>query len=285
MQVKERLQQTFLEVEEGMLALISELGAPSKLREAVEYSLLSGGKRVRPLLVMLIGDALGKNYPVLSSALAVECFHSASLIADDLPCMDNETKRRGKPCLHHVYPESVAILASYTLISLGYEYVHKNGSQLPVSSSTQNTLSMKALQTVTKAAGIFGATGGQFFDLFPPDQTVATLDAITEKKTVTLFNIAFVCGWLFGGGDPACLSEVEALALHLGRAFQLRDDLLDLEQDTTNATESNLASILGKKSALQRLEHDLQAFRMLLKKLSIDTKELCYMADALSFPA
>ena len=113
-------------VEEELKSVISNLGEKTKLRDACEYSLLSGGKRVRPIIVLMIREALGARFDVMPAALATEFFHTASIIADDLPCMDNDDQRRDKPTLHKVFDESVALLSSYTLISLGYEYIHKN---------------------------------------------------------------------------------------------------------------------------------------------------------------
>ncbi|MEM8628903.1 MAG: polyprenyl synthetase family protein [Chlamydiota bacterium] len=270
-----------LAIEASLQELVESLGERTCLRDAIGYSLLSEGKRLRPLLLLLVSEALGKGYDAMPAALAVECFHSASLIADDLPCMDNEKERRGLPCVHHIYPESVTILASYTLISLGYEYIHKNAARLPLEKEAKSAIGMRALATVTQAAGIFGATNGQFLDLFPPDQSLGTIETIMEQKTVTLFTISCVCGWLFGGGEKRRLAQVEKLAYHLGKAFQIRDDLLDLAEDLPGEKNSNFATLLGKEKARQHLEENLLRFSALLEELEIATPELLFLARRL----
>jgi len=119
----------FRHFEKALKKSIPSFGVKNQLRDAVEYSLFSGGKRLRPIIVLMVGEALKKGFDVTYSALSVEFFHTASLIADDLPSMDNDTQRRDKPTLHKAFPESVAILASYTLISSGYEMLFKKCSK------------------------------------------------------------------------------------------------------------------------------------------------------------
>jgi len=101
--------------------MISQMGDKTALRDACEYALKSGGKRLRPLFVLMISDALGNGLDAIQAALSVEFFHTSSLIADDLPCMDNDDERRSRPSLHRAFEESVALLASYTFIASGYE--------------------------------------------------------------------------------------------------------------------------------------------------------------------
>ena len=226
---EKRIQQLKQTIDLKLTGLKSTLGQDTQLKEAVSYSLCSSGKRIRPIIVLLIAEALGGYCDVTPAALSVEFFHTASLIADDLPCMDNDALRRDQASLHKVYGESVAILASYTLIAMGYEYLHKNAVQLQQAGSDGEKRGLTALHTVTKAAGIFGATTGQFFDLYPPNKDSATIEQTIYQKTVTLFEITFVYGWVFGGGDLSCLQTVYQLAYHLGMAFQLADDLQDIQ--------------------------------------------------------
>ncbi len=265
-------------VEAELKEVISTLGEKTSLRDACEYSLLSGGKRVRPIIVLMIGEALGGVYEVMPVALAMEFFHTASIIADDLPCMDNDEHRRNKPTLHKVFDESVALLSSYTLISLGYEYIHKNTLLLPKDVEPEK-ICVSALEIVTKSAGIFGATNGQFIDLFPPDHTIETIEKIIYQKTITLFEMSFCLGWLFGGGDSQKMEDVKRLAYHLGMAFQIGDDLGDVSQDESRSCEINIATLLGKDKALERYHLELASFREMLKKLSIDTPTLLKFAE------
>ena len=248
------------------------MGEKNRLRDACEYALLNGGKRLRPILVLLIADALGCGEDVMPAALAVEFFHTASLIADDLPCMDNDALRRNCPSVHKEFGESVAILASYALIAEGYGGVAKNGGKSPESLKL-------CLQAATRCAGINGATNGQFLDLYPPDSKLETIKKIIYQKTVTLFEISFVFGWLFGGGDPAKLSLVKACALHLGMAFQIADDLLDFAADPTSV---NIAAVLGREEALRLFEEEIGAFIALLKELGLWTKPFQEVAEFLA---
>lgn len=181
---------------------IEKMGPKSSLRDACSYSLMNGGKRLRPLIVLMTADAIG-SCEVMPAALSVEFFHTASLIADDLPCMDNDLKRRGVPSLHRAFGEAPAILASYTLIAAGYGGIHENGKilqQSPQFAISANSRAMTCLEAVTRSAGIHGATQGQFLDLFPPPLDYRVVREIILKKTVTLFEISFLFGWLFGGG-------------------------------------------------------------------------------------
>ena len=300
----------FRHFEKALKKSIPSFGVKNQLRDAVEYSLFSGGKRLRPIIVLMVGEALKKGFDVTYSALSVEFFHTASLIADDLPSMDDDIQRRDKPTLHKAFPESVAILASYTLISSGYEMLFKNAQRLIETKKTSermsNSLCAEALKEVSYIAGINGATGGQFLDLFPPKFNEKTIFKIIEKKTVVLFELAFTLGFLFGGGDRKKLKEVKACARHLGFAFQLADDLLDQEQDRKNEKQFknqkkekgnntdkiknkdkaknknnqslNLALFWGQKKTTLFFHKEIKNFQVKIKKLGLDTPALNSLA-------
>jgi len=270
-------------IEKELAKAVQTLGEKTKLRDACEYALTNGGKRFRPMIVLMIGEALSASNSLIPAALAVEFFHTASLIADDLPCMDNDDERRNKPSLHKIYEESVAILASYTLISLGYAYIHKNVEEMarsPSNAAKSDAACSIALNTVSHLAGIFGATNGQFLDLFPPDQSLKTLQKIIYQKTVTLFEISFVLGWVFAGGSPALMPDVKACALHLGMAFQIGDDLQDMLQDGDHENASNIACQLGIEIAVPLFCQEISSFKEKLQKLGLYTegfKTLIYL--------
>ncbi len=257
-----------------LIKAIEEEGENSSLKEACLYAVTSGGKRLRPILVQIIAEALDNHSPILEAALATEFFHTASLIADDLPCMDNEQKRRGKLTLHYAYDESVAILASYTFLSLGYEFIQKNTRSLQKSSSLFSEKAYEigclCLDQVTGSSGILGATYGQFLDLFPPDISLKTAYKVVEKKTVTLFEISFVLGWLFGGGEKSKLEKVRKAAYHFGMAFQIEDDLQDQKEDKACL---NMARLLGEKKAVEEREKNKEKMTDLLKELSLYTEK------------
>lgn len=272
-------------IEQEIAKSILSFGEKTKLRDACEYALKSGGKRFRPLLVLLIADALGNGLNVLDAALSVEFFHTASLIVDDLPCMDDEDERRNQPTLHKIYGESISLLSSYALICAAFEKIHLNTFKMKESGSPYNTyaekVGMLALEQATRSAGILGATGGQFYDIFPPQLTLETLRMVIYKKTVTLFEVSFVFGWLFGGGDLTRLDRVKSCAYHFGMAFQIADDLGDLAQDEKNQRDINLAKHIGKERAFVVFEEELKMLKITLMELGLDTPSFKKMCDML----
>ncbi len=272
-------------IEQEIAKSILGLGEKTKLRDACEYALKSGGKRFRPLLVLLIADALGNGLNVLDAALSVEFFHTASLIVDDLPCMDNEEERRNQPTLHKIYGEPISLLSSYALICAAFEKIQTSTIKMRESGAPYDAMAdrvgMVALEQATRCAGILGATGGQFYDLFPPSLSLETLRQVIYKKTVTLFEVAFVFGWLFGGGDLIRLDRVKTSAYHFGMAFQIADDLGDLAQDEKNQRDINLAKHIGKERAFAVFEEELRCFKISLMELGLDTPSFKKMCDML----
>lgn len=272
-------------IEQEIAKSIMGFGEKTKLRDACEYALTNGGKRFRPLIVLLVAEGIGNGLNVYDAALSVEFFHTASLIADDLPCMDNEDERRGKPSLHKVYGEAIALLASYALMTAGFEKIYKNATVMreagaPFSAYSDNAC-MIALETATRCAGILGATGGQFLDLFPPNQTLETVKQVIYKKTVTLFEAAFVFGWVYGGGDISKLDKVRKAAYHLGMAFQIADDIGDIAQDEKNQREISMAMLIGKDRALHVFDEEITQFRNHLTELNLLTPSFEKMSDLL----
>lgn len=256
--------------EQELLLSIEKMGEKSVLRDACSYALTNGGKRLRPLLVLMIGEALG-SYDVMPSALSVEFFHTASLIADDLPCMDNDPVRRGVPSLHKVFGESTALLASYTLIAAGYGGIYENAKEMRKKTSSADRRAIECLEAATRCAGIQGATQGQFFDLFPPNLTIETIFEIIYKKTVTLFEISFLFGWLFGGGDLEKIPLLKACAYHLGVAFQIADDLEDKAQDLILGRGVNVVFAMGKERAISCFEQEIASLEKTFKELGLWT--------------
>lgn len=238
-------------------------GPKTPLSAACEYALLSGGKRIRPIIVMMINEALGSKVDITEAALSIEYFHTASLIADDLPCMDNADSRRERESLHVAFGESTALLASYALINMAYE---KIGRQARQSGEREGLI---VLDCATRSAGIFGATGGQFEDLNCDGADFKTLKSVIEKKTITLFEAAFVFGWVFSGGNTDYLPVVEQAAYHFGMAFQLADDLLDYDEDRLQSNPMNAALCLGREPAFERFALEMQSFTEDLKRLQV----------------
>lgn len=269
-------------VEEKIKQHIPLLGERGKLRDACEYALLNGGKRFRPTLVFMFAEALGHGVDVTDAALAIEYFHTASLVADDLPCMDDDDERRNQPSTHKAHGEAIALLVSYVLIAAGYGNIEANVRALTKArhplSTDGHKLGMLALENAAHNTGLQGATGGQFLDIFPPDLTLPTLREVIHKKTVSLFEVAFVFGWLFGGGNPDALSIVKKAASHFGMAFQIADDLDDVEQDARNGRKINMALVFGIESAHQMFHEEIEGYRQALKELRLESRELLGIA-------
>lgn len=250
-------------------ALASHVWPAGSLGEAVRYALSNGGKRFRPAIVLTMGRALsGKE--LIDAALAIEYFHTASLIADDLPCMDDDNERRGKPSLHRVFGEGVALLASYTLISEGYASISK--------ASDNATLIKLALECASFNTLL--ATEGQHLDLFPPDDSESTIWEALRKKTVSLFEIAFVFGWIFADGDLNKLSCVKQAAHHFGMAFQIADDIADLKQDKNHGV--NLALKVGEEKAVKLLKQEIDGCQKRLEELNLGDSEVAQMLQTLN---
>jgi geranylgeranyl diphosphate synthase, type II len=272
-------------IEKEIAKSILCFGEKTKLRDACEYALTNGGKRIRPLIVFLIAEALGQELPVHESALAVEFFHTASLIVDDLPSMDNDDERRDKPSLHKVYGESIAILASYSLMTAGFEKIYKNATLMKESgapySSMGDKAGMIALESATKCAGILGATGGQFLDLFPPHYSLEMVKEVIYKKTVTLFEVAFIFGWVFGGGDISLLDKVKKTSYHLGMAFQVADDIGDIAQDEKKQKEISMVRLLGKERSLVLFHEEMDQLKRSLQELDLETPSFEKMQELL----
>lgn len=272
-------------IEQEIAKSILSFGEKTKLRDACEYALTTGGKRFRPLVVILVAEALGNGLNVYESALSVEFFHTASLIVDDLPCMDNDDERREKPSLHKIYGEPIALLASYALMTAAFEKIHSNTLVMQQSgapfSQFSDQVCVLALESATHCAGILGATGGQFLDLFPPNQNLDTVRQVIYKKTVTLFQVSFVFGWLFGGGDVSQLEKLKKVAYHFGMAFQTADDLGDMLQDEKKQREMSIVRLIGKERALLLFDEEMRHLRKELQELNLFTPSFEKMCDIL----
>lgn len=270
--------------EQALQSRYALFGSPSKLQEACVYALSRPGKRFRPALVWMVAEALKSPIDVTEAALAVEYFHTSSLIADDLPCMDDDDERRGSPATHRVFGESVALLASYSLIAEGYAALAKNASQLKQAGRSGEEILAQAVLFASKTTGIEGASGGQFLDLYPPSEDYKTYEETVLKKTVSLFEISFILGWLFGLGSIERLDEVKKAAYHYGMAFQIADDFDDLQKDLSLGRKMNAALLLGKKEALEMFYVEIANYKSCLKKLGIESAELLMLAEGITLP-
>jgi geranylgeranyl diphosphate synthase, type II len=204
---------------------------PVRIHEAVRYSVLGGGKRLRPIIALIATDALGLDRSLITkAACSIEYVHCSSLVLDDLPSMDDAPTRRGRPSTHRVYGEATSILAADALLMHAFRLVADNGSDV----GADGRLLAKAIGDLATAVGAYGMVGGQHVDLEamargPLDSE--TLDYILTRKTGTLFVAAATIGGTLLGADADQLVHMGRFARNLGIAYQIVDDLLDTEGD------------------------------------------------------
>ncbi|MCC8447715.1 polyprenyl synthetase family protein [Xanthomonas translucens] len=220
--------------------LPSAAAAPQRLHAAMRHATLGGGKRMRPLLVYASGALFAVDAARLDApALAVELIHAYSLVHDDLPAMDDDALRRGQPTVHIAFDEATAILAGDALQSLAF-------SLLAGADAADAALRVRWLQTLAEAAGAAGMCGGQALDIDATGtvQPLADLQRMHALKTGALIRASVRLGALAGGADAAALAQLDAFASALGLAFQVRDDILDIE-----ASSEQLGKTAGKDAA------------------------------------
>jgi len=218
-------------VEEALERLIpGEENAPSLLFRAMRYSLFAGGKRLRPILCLAGAEAAGGDpASVLPAACALECIHTYSLIHDDLPAMDDDDLRRGKPTCHKVFGEATAILAGDALLTQAFTLL-ADPRHMP---SLPPLTRVKVIAEIGKAAGPFGMVGGQVMDMAPPEGRgeVSFLDAMHRRKTGAMIRVSVVAGAMLCGGDPMTIKALSSYGERIGLAFQIADDILDVTGD------------------------------------------------------
>jgi geranylgeranyl diphosphate synthase type II len=223
MEIEADLVRTRERIETALAAhLPSENEEPATIHRAMRYSVFAGGKRLRPLLVVFSGEMVGgRDETLLPAACAVEMLHTYSLIHDDLPAMDDDDLRRGKPTCHKVFGEALAILAGDALLTRAFEVL----AQLPADPARRAL----AVGILSRAAGTAGMVGGQVYDLAAegeaPDET--RLETIHRMKTASLFSACAEIGAVVCGGTEDLRKRLAAFGEALGLAFQIQDDLLD----------------------------------------------------------
>jgi farnesyl diphosphate synthase len=210
-------------------ALPDPLSPPHRLHAAMRHAVLLGGKRMRPLLVYAAGSAFGATVDTLDApAVAVELIHAYSLVHDDLPAMDDDGLRRGQPTVHVAFDEATAILAGDALQSLAFEVLAATGAA--------DATRVELLRTLAIASGAAGMCGGQALDLAATGNgstlSVQALERLHSLKTGALIRAAVRMGALCGGASDDELEHLDRYADALGLAFQVRDDILDIEGDS-----------------------------------------------------
>lgn len=226
---------------------------PAPIADAMRYSVLAGGKRLRPILTLAAAEAIdpdGGAALALPAACAVEMIHTYSLVHDDLPAMDDDTLRRGRPTTHVAYGEGMAILAGDGLLTEAFRVLARwPATDDPVVAERK----LRTVERVAAGAGAAGMVGGQALDIQPagaggdPQPRAAARAALRElheRKTGALIRAAAAAGAIMAGADRETLTAVDAYAAHLGLGFQIVDDILDVEGDT-----AALGKTAGKDAA------------------------------------
>lgn len=232
-----------VEVNQWLESLLpSETTLPQSLHRAMRYSLLGGGKRLRPVLVLMAGEALGADTDdLMPAACAMEMIHTYSLIHDDLPAMDNDDLRRGRPTCHKAFGEAVAILAGDALLTRAFEVL---AAQAPAGDLDRQ---MRVIKEVTVAAGTVNALiGGQVADIESEGKQVSdsTLEYIHRSKTGAMIRASVTVGGIIAGASPEQIETLSSYGEKIGLAFQVADDILDV-----TSTSEQLGKTPGKDTA------------------------------------
>jgi geranylgeranyl diphosphate synthase type II len=250
----------------------------TQFNEAVEYALFSGGKRLRPVLTLLGAELFGgKTEMILPSASAVEFIHTSSLIFDDLPCMDNAPQRRGKTSLHEKFGEGLAVLVAIGFLNQSYGLIFVRHNNLP-------ERAMQAHAEIVECVGASGMIGGQSIDLALAKSATSSnfsaedydSESVRNLKTSALMRLALRVGAILAGANYLELAQLSRFAALLGDAYQLSDDLLDLEEDAEIFAENTYALNQTKEIAESKLKSIISdAKRLLIENFPSSEARTC----------
>ena len=269
------------EINEFLVNYFSNKGTYNKvIYDSASYSLNIGGKRIRPILMLLTYSMYKENWrDILEFSSAIEMIHTYSLIHDDLPCMDDDDLRRGKPTNHKVYGENIAVLAGDTLLNeamnLMMRFSLKNGEK-----------SLVAAEMIASAAGPEGMIGGQVVDIINEGKKISEdeLKYMHMKKTGELIKVSIVSGAILGEAPEDDIRKLEKFGENLGLAFQIKDDILDVIGSTEKlgknvlsdeeSNKSNFITMYGLEYCIKECERLTKESIEILDSLSVDTKDL-----------
>jgi geranylgeranyl pyrophosphate synthase len=235
---------------------------PARLHTAMRYSIEAGGKRLRPVLLLAAADLCGAPADfALPAAVALECVHTYSLIHDDLPCLDNDDLRRGRPTAHKAFDEATALLAGDALLTHAFVL-------LSTAYAAQPSLSHAFIRELADAAGSRRLIGGQMEDLLAErktDATAAELEFIHLNKTAAMVEAALVMGGIAGGAPEAALASLRRTGRHLGLAFQIIDDILDATADSATLGKTAGKDARADKTTYVKL-HGIDVSRQIARE-------------------
>lgn len=224
-------------IQQELLDQITALSIPASLKESMNYSLQAGGKRVRPILMLAVMHELGANHPdALKVAAAIEMIHTYSLIHDDLPSMDDDDLRRGMPTNHKVFGEAVAILAGDALVTYSFGLIARL-------ENVSNDDKVQLIDLMSAASGAEGMVGGQILDIEGEEKKLALeeLEQVHRLKTGALLTFSILAGAILAQGKSDTILSLARFGDHLGLAFQIQDDILDI-----TGTSEELGKTAGK---------------------------------------
>lgn len=259
-------------VEQQLPLALEEAGVPARLYDSMKYSLMAGGKRLRPILVLAVLEALGKSVERgIPYAVALEMIHTYSLIHDDLPAMDDDDLRRGKPTNHKMFDEATAILAGDALLTRAFGHIAQAYSIHP---EVKAETTVKLIAELGKRAGAVGMVGGQMADIQGEGRhlTVEELEYIHHHKTGDLLVAALLGGGYLAEADDRQLAALHTYGVSIGLAFQIQDDLLNVEGDAALLGKA-VGSDAQKQKATYPALLGLDASRERLGKLIDDAKQ------------
>ncbi|SDK55954.1 polyprenyl synthetase family protein [Sediminibacillus albus] len=275
-------------VNDELMSRIGRLSIPSRLKESMKYSAEAGGKRLRPVLLIASCESYGgKTSAALSTSAALEMVHTYSLIHDDLPAMDDDHVRRGKPTNHKQFDEATAILAGDGLLTYSFDII---SGEEQLTDGQKVTL----IKLLSEAAGPKGMVAGQILDMQAENKesNLQELEQIHTLKTGQLLKYAVVAGALIGGAAKEQLLSLEEYAYYLGLIFQVQDDILDINGDPAligkpvGSDEGNFKStypkLLGLEGAIRQKDVYLDKARQALKAAGVESSILLEITDYFS---
>ncbi len=267
-QMNEEFQKKRERIEQALIHCIEPLKEKTVLYASIAYSLFSGGKRIRPLFLISSYETMsnGNNInPAIIPACAIELIHTYSLIHDDLPCMDNSDKRRGKATNHIIYGDDIALLAGDALLTHAFTTITSKDCKKYL----DDEQIVQLVQCLSYHSGIDGMVEGQAFELIQEDQKMENLHYIDEHKTAALFSASFKMGGIAAKATNKQLAWLSSLGRSFGHAFQIADDIVDYDP---HSKESNIVKLLGKEKSIALYQQHMIEVNSILDQIYTEFK-------------
>lgn len=235
---------------------VNKTGYQEKIFQAMKYSLFTGGKRIRPILLLKSCEMISGSYDeAIPFALALEMIHTYSLIHDDLPSMDDDDFRRGKPTNHKIFGEAIAILSGDGLLNLAYEIMIENTILFSKNKEDYYKF-LLASKEISKASGVDGMIGGQVVDILSDSESIDSLELefMYRCKTAALIEAAVVSGGIIGGANEIEIDNLRKYGRCIGLGYQIRDDILDIDEDRA-INKTTYLSFNSLETAKEKVEY------------------------------